>query len=530
MDDLLSKVALTTASFVGKAAFGAASKVAMDRLQRYMREQRTVTATEVGTRGATTTATTTAMMTSREGEPGESLEELQLRFDTALRSVIPAVDLIETVAARGHTTLTPILELTTRLRGDMAAFSRILEPTARGGQGEKEGRGPESVHRELKRLLQRVESAVPFLNLALTVSGASAATSLPHSISPGRLLQASSAINEARRGWREEGGEEQVGPVFDVRLYSLFMASARKSAQDFTWREEMARARLTVHLGKDEEEEEEEEGEEEEGKKSPEYRFTLRVEENFDDERYHDVEGGEVPGRRTIKLRSLERMYFSDSGKLLHIEGSYASVLVLKVRETGDGREEEGEGEKEEEEREKSGAEVEVESKVRRKGMASWYAIELYPDKMTREMLEESDEEEEEEEKEEEEEEEEEEEKEEEKEGEGERAEIKVESLGLLEMILRLGALEESEGREHPEIPDERINLFLRDDRPSRRGDGGGGGTRGGIADSEIAPGRERMGGGRRGIKGGSKGHRGKGSRSRSTSRASTPLRVERIE
>ena len=110
----------------------------------------------------------------------------------------PACDLIEIIAARGNTSLEPVLSLTSRLRHDIDMFSTRLSsfyipkltasalapdlpppsrrshvangaaPVSVSSQGNARGKKTvTSVMDELNNILKKIEDIVPLLNLAL---------------------------------------------------------------------------------------------------------------------------------------------------------------------------------------------------------------------------------------------------------------------------------------------------------------------------------------------------------------------------
>ncbi|RKP24949.1 RanGTP-binding protein-domain-containing protein, partial [Syncephalis pseudoplumigaleata] len=348
---------------------------------------------------------------------------LRDRFETKLRIVTPAIDLVEIIAARGNTALESVLELTTALRRDMDRFARRL--AADEEDVATRAASVARVTRELKALLARIEDAVPFLNLALTTSGANLGTSLPTSVSPSRLMQASSALADCARRFRDEGGlrEEWVWPAFDLRFYRMFRGSIRpKSLKDSTWVMEMARctgrvARAVVSTSD-----------------GLDYVYDLVLEEDFNDGLYHEeladqdaAAAGEVHGREwRIAVEEVERLYYSSSGRLLEIEGAKHPVLVLKRGAAAAGV-------------------------VADPGDVEWFAIELYQEgDMVGDATDDEEEEEEEE------------------DAAKPTAAAMIGTLSLLEFIVRLSALEVCLQRSHLEAPDEMINLFLRDDHVSK--------------------------------------------------------------
>jgi hypothetical protein len=441
------------------------------------------------------------------------LLHLRDRFETKLRIVTPAIDLVEIIAARGNTALESVLELTTTLRRDMDRFARRLaDDVATWEESEKQDNKEETaearatsvarVTRELKALLARIEDAVPFLNLALTTSGANLGTSLPNSVSPSRLMQASSALADCARRFRDEGNlrEEWVWPAFDLRFYRMFRGSIRpKSLKDSTWIMEMARctgrvarvpggeAAMAASSNPDTAQVSTSDG--------LDYVYDLVLEEDFNDGLYHEElvdqdesENTEIRGREwRIPVEEVERLYYSSSGRLLEIEGARHPVLVLKVVK--------GAGKMRSIEVNRPSTPPTTtttqQGSTIEPANVDWYAIELYQEgDMVGDATDEEEEEEE------------------EFDEENEEATRNTNSpnsskidtakleeaspftvdpaplpvheaakptaaamigtLSLLEFMVRLSALEVCLQRSHLEAPDEMINLFLRDDHVSK--------------------------------------------------------------
>jgi RanGTP-binding protein len=88
---------------------------------------------------------------------------------------------------------------------------------------------------------------VPLISLALTTSGANLSSSLPDTVSPSRLLQASSLLRSADALFEENGQSVQVGPTFIVKFYSIFTSNARvNSIKDIQWKEEYAKCLASI--------------------------------------------------------------------------------------------------------------------------------------------------------------------------------------------------------------------------------------------------------------------------------------------
>ncbi|KAJ1947425.1 Ran-specific GTPase-activating protein 30, partial [Linderina macrospora] len=270
MDDLFSSLAMQTVKLVGKAAFGAASSIAMKRVTEYMKSL-------------------PDHLTAKAPE----LDRLRSQFASKLRIVTPAIDLIEIIAARGHSTMASVLQLTHSLRRDIVKFTEKLETLERQektlGKGKLSVEVSEGVTKDLKSLLAKIEEAVPLLNLALTTSGAHLGGAMPQGVSPGRLMQASVLV--ARADERFEAAKEGVlvGEPLVLRLYSLFVGSVRpKSKNDFTWKEEYAKCQAELWRVPPSSSSADTDGGH--GEPMGALQYELRIIEDLDDGRYHDEE------------------------------------------------------------------------------------------------------------------------------------------------------------------------------------------------------------------------------------------------
>ncbi|CAJ0827846.1 7145_t:CDS:2, partial [Entrophospora sp. SA101] len=188
----------------------------------------------------------------------------------------------------------------------------------------------------------------------MTTSGVNLGWSLPNSVSPSRLLQASNSLSEANRKYNKEkiknnGSIKQVrvGPLFKLKLYYMFTASVRpKSVADFTWKEEYTKCDVAVYrICADDNN-----INRKKKKKKLEYVYELVLIEDLNDGRYHDefdIEDPKkqkeiksklekpnvsIPGKiKRIPVTSISRLFYNSSGSLLNIEESKSPVLVLKV-------------------------------------------------------------------------------------------------------------------------------------------------------------------------------------------------------
>lgn len=105
--------------------------------------------------------------------------------------------------------------------------------------------------RDIKRLLTRIEDAVPLMNLAITTSGARLSTNLPATVSPSRLLQASTFLTAGdTQYWMSPTQAIQIGPTFTLSIYMLFAGHVRpqdeEGIRETTWKEVIHKARVKL--------------------------------------------------------------------------------------------------------------------------------------------------------------------------------------------------------------------------------------------------------------------------------------------
>ncbi|KAF2858688.1 Ran-binding-domain-containing protein [Piedraia hortae CBS 480.64] len=278
---------------------------------------------------------------------------LQARLDAKIKIISPSIDMIELISARGNTTLDSAVLLTKQIRHDIQQLGKRLNDVANDEvMLKKLNRRTEKNEQELRdiivainQLLVRIDDAVPLVNLAITTSGVNLSTNLSGSISPSRLLQASTFLTAADGDYRTTPGRRcQVGPTYTLSVYMLFAGHLRteESTRPTTWKEVMhkAQAKLvrvpldrvynppgeggcgTTHAG--------------------EFAYQLTLIEDFDDGRVHTVEG-EPPGpcedvssagiRDSIPVHQVSKIFYADTGKILNLgsdSDTSSPVLLLK--------------------------------------------------------------------------------------------------------------------------------------------------------------------------------------------------------
>lgn len=232
---------------------------------------------------------------------------------------------------------------------------------------------------DIKKLLTRIEDAVPLINLAITTSGASLSTKLPASVSPSRLLQASTFLTAGDHLYSANPTvPAQVGPSFTLSLYMLFAGHVYRehndteSLRETTWKEVVHKARVKLvrvplrstyghtdaspngpttkegaqntPLAKSIEDVEEPmmPGEGSAG----EFAYHIDIVEDLNDDRVHSFEDDEAqPGayddvdlagiREEVPIYQISKIFYADTGKILNIgsQGETNSPVLLLKRD-----------------------------------------------------------------------------------------------------------------------------------------------------------------------------------------------------
>ncbi|KAK9483294.1 RanGTP-binding protein-domain-containing protein [Lipomyces starkeyi] len=283
----------------------------------------------------------------------ESLEKIKRRLNTKIKIVSPAIDLIQLIAARGNTSLDSTAALTRALRRDINEFDDRVEQASQRIQlaksTDEKRKAANSVEQYMLGLLSRIEDSIPLISLALTTSGANLQASLPDTVSPSRLLQASAFLLAADSAFDSRPFERhQVGPTFTLKLYTVFYGTARNphttTAGDITWKEEYPKCYIEIFRVPIEKEVSNGEGHKDSHRYANRltYSYELVVTEDLDDGRYHEEfdsenspkpdANGVIRGRsRTVPLSIITRLFFSASGRLLEIDDAISPVLVMKL-------------------------------------------------------------------------------------------------------------------------------------------------------------------------------------------------------
>lgn len=315
----------------------------------------------------------------------DELYQLQQRLQHKIKIVSPAIDLIELIAARGNTSLESAISLTQELRLDIQHLGQRLANAAASSEEYKSGSARNNaalkaknekelqmIIVEIKRLLTRIEDAVPLINLALTTSGAKLSTQLPSTVSPSRLLQASTFLTAGDTQYSMSPHRvAQIGPTFTLSVYMLFTGYDRPETEEdvrnTTWKEVIHKARvklrrvpldvvLSTGSGSDAlpsdrifshttpSSQGDSPSQVRGDVHSDEFAYQLMVVEDFDDDRHHDFEGDEQkPGpfddvkmagiREMIPVHEVSKIFYADTSKVLNIGMDAESnhpVLLLR--------------------------------------------------------------------------------------------------------------------------------------------------------------------------------------------------------
>lgn len=291
-------------------------------------------------------------------------------------------------SARGNTTLESAVTLTKALRWEIQSLGVRLQKAATAEESSRwkktkaESRLTHELQirhivQDIKKLLIRIEDAVPLINLAITTSGAKLTTTRPASVSTSRLLQASAFLMDGDRLYSNDLGiGVQIGPSFTLSLYMLFAGHVYRgdgeseSMRGTTWKEAIHKARVKLvripltwdSVGSANESRTAQKGGRQntpamqsiedtpaeplmsgDGSAS-EFAYRLEIIEDLDDDRHHSFEDGEAqPGpygdvrlagiREFFPIHQVSKIFYADTGKILNIGNQGETnrpVLLLK--------------------------------------------------------------------------------------------------------------------------------------------------------------------------------------------------------
>ncbi|KAL9127590.1 MAG: hypothetical protein Q9217_003570 [Psora testacea] len=325
-----------------------------------------------------------------EGNEREELQDLQERLDSKIQIISPAIDMIELISARGNTSLESAVTLTKSLRWKIQSLGQRL---ARAANAEEQMQRHDTktpdkaqhtfelknIIQAIRKLLDHIEDAVPLINLAITASGASLSSSLPSTVSPSRLLQASTFLTAGDSQYGSSNSTAvQIGPTFILSMYMLFQGHLRLQTEDdirdSTWKEVIHKADVRLmrvpidaiydlpgtrrkycmdgtngHNDNPASPSAEDSAgyfstQSTPGVKAGEYAYQLVMVEDLEDDRAHTFEAnepqpepyGDIPlagVREAMPIHELSKIFYADTGKILNIGsegGANRPVLLLK--------------------------------------------------------------------------------------------------------------------------------------------------------------------------------------------------------
>lgn len=269
-------------------------------------------------------------------------------------------------SARGNTSLESAVSLTKSLRIEIQDLGqRLASAAAREDLRTTQAKLDNEVDllkiiKHTQKLLTRIEDAVPLINLAITTSGASLSTSLPTSISPSRLLQASTFLTVGDgQYFMTPGRPVQVGPTFVLSAYMLFSGHIRPQNEDdirqSTWKEVIHKAHFKIlrvplqsleDLPQLESHRHVPETDPHARSRSNDFAYQILIVEDLEDDRVHTFEEDAAsPGpfadvnlagiREIIPIHQISKIFYADTGKILNIgsEGEINSPVLLLKRD-----------------------------------------------------------------------------------------------------------------------------------------------------------------------------------------------------
>jgi hypothetical protein len=311
----------------------------------------------------------------------DELDAVQHRLAQKIQIITPAIDMIDLIAARGHTSLESAIVLTKEIRYEMETLGRRLADAHHVDQNsirKGQSKAVDDAHRELelkgllvdiKKFLTRIEDALPLLSLAITTSGVSLSTTLPHTVSPSRLLQASTFLTAGDTQYTlAPHTAVQIGPTFTLTVYMLFAGHNRPQSEEeireTTWKEVMHKARVKLRrvpldlvmetgtgskampTSKISSASKQVRSEERifADVRSDEFAYQLMIIEDLEDDRVHDFEEDQAqPGpfddidlagvREMVPIHQISKIFYADTSKVLNIGADSESnhpVLLLK--------------------------------------------------------------------------------------------------------------------------------------------------------------------------------------------------------
>ncbi|GAM42587.1 hypothetical protein TCE0_044r16694 [Talaromyces pinophilus] len=309
----------------------------------------------------------TRLLKNVGGTERTELLSLQQRLQSKITVISPAIDMIELIAARGNTSLESAVSLTKAIRHDIQSLARRLEKAASAeelahiGALSSKARAQNEIEikliiSDIRKVLEKIEDAVPLMNLAITTSGARLSTTLPSTVSPSRLLQASTFLSACDTQYSIQPSRAvQVGPTFTLSMYMLFGGHIRhfdeENVRETTWKEVIHKARVKLRrvpmdVFADSLGQKPSNSDLPATARVDEFAYQILIVEDLDDGRVHNFEENEAQPepyegvrlaglREIIPVHQVSKIFYADTGKMLNIgsEGETNSPVLLLKRD-----------------------------------------------------------------------------------------------------------------------------------------------------------------------------------------------------
>ena len=325
----------------------------------------------------------TRLMKATNSSDRDELGRLRHRLESKIKLISPSIDMIELISARGNTSLESAVSLTKSIRLDIQTLGARLskaaaeEELARKGSSKAKPQAQsdqevKNIIRDIRDLLQSIEDAVPLISLAITTSGVTLSANLPVTVSPSRLLQASTFLSagDSRYATTDPIQPVQVGPSFTLSMYMLFLGHANpqdeESLRSTIWKEVIHKARMKLvrvpldsanefpfdeyhHMSQhayDKREKGPTADQVRADEPMNEFAYQLSIIEDLDDDRVHTFDDESVqPGplddvalagiREAIPIHEIAKIFYADTGKILNIgaDGETNNPILLLKRD-----------------------------------------------------------------------------------------------------------------------------------------------------------------------------------------------------
>ncbi|KAI8068334.1 RanGTP-binding protein-domain-containing protein [Gongronella butleri] len=287
LDDLFSKLAMSTVHTVSRIALSHATNAAIRNVTSYLANQ--------------------ASPKNTKAQHTRDIALLQRQLDLKMKNLKPAVDRVSYGVANGNTELEPTQELCEDLQRDIDQFVKDTE----------EIEDAALLLTRLQRLLKCIDDVVPFLHLALRSID-------PAFVSPSKLMQASRLLNA-----NATPSHKASTSSFTITMYSLFAANAPCAARpewECTWKEEARKAHLHIVRASSG-------ASSSSSSSSDAFAYDIVISEDWDDGLYHNDDDGAKERTWRWPVDRVDRLFYTQASQLLRIDNQTSSpVLVIKMR------------------------------------------------------------------------------------------------------------------------------------------------------------------------------------------------------